>query len=342
MKWKIFSRKRPKNQWRLIFRPEGDVADVMALPGAVIEDKIAGRYLLASGGTAGTVVIQGVRRKGILAGVDVSVDHEAASKHGVDIAYQPRKGRASLRPAETVNFEEMMLKASDDFDSVPAQPQDLACILYTSGITGRSKGVELTVKFFLCEQQSTQKALEITPKDKIVGVLPLFHVFGLSNGLLLGLIQGACVVLVPQYSPRNLLKTISESDPTLIVAIPTMFVHLLALLERKKLGLPGCIRFCISGAAPLPKEMIESFEKAAGCRLIEGYGLTETVAACCVNPPDGICKAGSVGVPLDGFEMKIVDADGRHIPAGQEGELAVKGHGVSQGYYNLRKDTEVL
>jgi long-chain acyl-CoA synthetase len=340
MKWKIFSRKRRKDQWRLIFRPDSDMADVMALPGAVVEGKIAGRYLLASGGAAGTVIIQGVRRKGILAGVDVDVDHEAASQHGVDVAYQPRTGRASLRPAETVNFEEMMLKASDELVSTPTEPEDLACILYTSGTTGRPKGVKLTVKNFLSEQQCTQEALDVTPKDNIIGVLPFFHVFGLSNVLLTGLVHGACIVLVPQYSPHNLLKTITESHPTLIVAIPTMFVHLLRVLERKKLRLPDGIRLCFSGAAPLPKEMIGAFEESAGCRLIEGYGLTETVAACCVNPPDGVCKAGSVGVPLAGFEMKVVDAEGREVPTGEVGELAVKGEGVTPGYYNLAKDTE--
>ncbi|RLB80848.1 MAG: acyl-CoA synthetase [Deltaproteobacteria bacterium] len=340
MKWKIFSRKKRKEQWRLIFQPDGDMADVMALPGAVVEGQIAGRYLLASGGTAGTVIIQGVRRKGILAGVDVAIDHQAASEHDVDVAYQPRGGRASLRPAETVNFEEMMLNASDKFVSTPTDPEDLACLLYTSGTTGRPKGVRLTVKNFLCEQQATQKLLEITPQDKIIGVLPFFHVFGLSNVLLIGLAHGASIVLIPQYSPGNLLKAIIEHHPTLVIAIPTMFGHLLMLLERKKVRLPQNIRLCVSGAAPLPKEMIGAFETCSGARVLEGYGLTETVAACCVNPPDGVCKAGSIGLPLSGFEMKIVDADGKELPAEEVGEIAVRGEGVTPGYYNLPQDTE--
>lgn len=340
MKWKIFSRKKRKEQWRLIFQPDGDVADVMALPGAVVEGQIAGRYLLASGGTPGTVIIQGVRRKGILAGVDVAVDHKAAAKHDVDVAYQPRGGRAGLRPAETVNFEEMMLNASEAFVSVSTGPEDLACLLYTSGTTGRPKGVKLTIKNFLCEQQSTQKLMEVTPQDKIIGVLPFFHVFGLSNVLLFGLVQGASIVLVPQYSPGNLLRIIMESHPTLILAIPTMFSHLLMLLERKNVRLPDTIRLCFSGAAPLPKEMIEAFERCSGSQILEGYGLTETVAACCANPPDGVCKAGSIGVSLSGFEMKIVDTDGKELPPGEVGEIAVRGEGVTPGYYNLAQDTE--
>ena len=340
MKWKIFSRKRRKEPWRLIFKPHGDVADIMAFPGAVVEGQIAGRYLLSARVTAGTVIIQGVSRKGILAGVDVAVDHEAASEHDVDVACQPRSGRGSLRPADTVNFEEMMLKAGDDFASVATSPEDLACILYTSGTTGRPKGVKLTIENFVSEHQSTAQALDVTPKDKIIGVLPFFHVFGLSNVLHLGLMHGASIVLVPQYTPGNLLKSLMENHPTLMMAIPTMFVHLLAVLERKKVRLPESIRLCLSGAAPLPKDVIEAFQRCSGCRVIEGYGLTETVSACCLNPPHGLCKTGSIGVPLAGFEMEIMDGEGKGLPPGELGEIAVRGEGVTAGYYNLPQDTE--
>lgn len=312
----------------------------MALPGAVVEGQIAGRYLLSSTVRAGTVIIQGVSRKGILAGADVAVDHEAAAEHDVDVAYQPRSGRASLRPAETVNFEEMMLKAGDEFASVATNPEDLACILYTSGTTGRPKGVKLTIKNFVSEYQSTAQALDVTQKDNIIGVLPFFHVFGLSNVLHLGLMHGASIVLVPQYTPGSLLKSMMENHPTLMMAIPTMFVHLLTVLERRKVRLPESIRLCLSGAAPLPKDVIEAFERCSGCRVLEGYGLTETVSACCLNPPDGLCKAGSVGVPLAGFEMKIMDGDGKELPSGEVGEIAVRGEGVTAGYYNLPQDTQ--
>jgi long-chain acyl-CoA synthetase len=200
--------------------------------------------------------------------------------------------------------------------------------------------VQLTHKNFVSEGQATERVLDCTPQDKLIGVLPLFHVFGLSNVLHLGLIHGGTVVLVPQYSPGILLMTISENHPTLIIAIPTMYVHLLTLLERKKEQLPGSIRLCVSGAAPLPKEMIHAFEDCSGARLLEGYGLTETVAACCVNPPDGICKAGSIGLPLTGFDMKIVDGNGKEVPRGETGEIAVRGDGVTPGYYQLPEDTK--
>ncbi|MDY6952424.1 MAG: AMP-binding protein [Thermodesulfobacteriota bacterium] len=340
MKWKIFSRKKRKEQWRLISKPQADIADVMALPGAVVEGQIAGRYLLSSMASGGTLVIQGLSKKGILAGADVAVDHQAASEHDVDVAFQPRSGRASLRPAETINFEEMMLQEDDAFVSVATEPEDLACILYTSGTTGRPKGVQLTHKNFVSEGKSTERVLDCTPKDRVIGVLPFFHVFGLSNVLHLGLIHGGTVVLVPQYSPANLLKTIMENHPTLMVAIPTMYLHLLTLLGRKKVQLPKSIRLCVSGAAPLPKEMIQAFEDCSGAKLLEGYGLTETVAACCANPPYGICKAGSIGLPLPGFEMNILDRDGKGLPSGKEGEIAIRGDGVTPGYFRLPEDTK--
>jgi long-chain acyl-CoA synthetase len=340
MKWKLFSRKKRKEQWRFIFKPHGDMADVMALPGAVIEGRLAGRYLLSSGSTAGTVIIQGVSRKGILAGPDVTVDHDAAATNDVDVAFQPRSGRASLRPAKTINLEEMMLEAKDDFSAVATAPDDLACILYTSGTTGRPKGVRLTVENIVAQQEATDQALEITPNDRIIGVLPFFHIFGLSNVLHLALVHGANVVLVPQYSPGNLLKTIMESQPSLVIAIPTMFLHLQILMARKDTGLPKSVRLCVSGAAPLPVEVIEAFEKASGAKVLEGYGLTETVSACCLNPPSGTAKTGSIGIPLSGYEMRIVDENGDALPPGEVGEIAVRGKGVTEGYYNLPEDTE--
>jgi len=316
------------------------MADVMALPGAVIEGRLAGRYLLSSGSTEGTVIIQGVSRKGILAGPDVTVDQDMASENDVDVAFQPRSGRASLQPAGTIMREKMMLETKDDVVATPASPEDLACILYTSGTTGRPKGVRLTVGNMASEQEATDQALDITPKDKVVGVLPFFHIFGLSNVLHLGLVHGGSVVLVPQYSPGNLLKTIMESQPSLIIAIPTMFVHLQILMARKGKGLPETVRLCVSGAAPLPTETIEAFEKAAGSKVLEGYGLTETVGACCLNPPKGKTKIGSIGLPLSGYDMRIVSENGDKCPPGEVGEIAVKGKGVTTGYFNLPEDTK--
>ena len=136
------------------------------------------------------------------------------------------------------------------------------------------------------------------------------------------------------------MNTIMESQPSLIIAIPTMYVHLQILMARKGTGLPDSVRLCVSGAAPLPVETIEAFEKASGSRVLEGYGLTETASACCLNPPEGKTKIGSIGVPLAGYDMKIVDKKGKKCSPGKVGEIAVKGKGVTDGYFNLPEDTK--
>jgi long-chain acyl-CoA synthetase len=340
MKWKIFSRKKRKQAWRLIENPRGDVADVLAMPGAVVEGRIASRYLLSSGETQGTVIIQSVARKGILAGVDVHVDEDAAEKHDVDVAYQPRSGRASLRPADTISLEELMLQSKDEWDPVATEPGDLVCILYTSGTTGRPKGVPLTIDNIVSEQEATDQCLDMTPEDRVIGVLPFFHVFGLFNVLHLALVHGGSVILVPQYSPAALFHAIERFEPTLVIAIPTMFIHLQKLMQVKKKMLPASIRYCVSGAAPLPAETMTSFEKDFGKPVLEGYGLTETVAACCINPPKGIPKIGSIGLPLSGYAMKIMDKDGNELPRMEVGEIAIQGRGVMGGYYHLPPDSK--
>ena len=340
MKWKIFSRKKHKEQWRLIDHPHGDVADVMAMPGAVVEGAIAGRYLLSSGASEGTIIIQKVSKKGILAGADVRVEAKTARKQGVDVAFQPRAGRASLRPADTIQLEDLMLRSKDSFNAVPQEPHDLACILYTSGTTGRPKGVPLTVDNIVAEQEATDDCLDMTPQDRVIGVLPFFHVFGLFNVLHLALVHGASVILVPQYSPGQFLKAIVERESTLVIAIPTMFIHLEAMMRLKKATLPSSIRLCVSGAAPLPVETIDMFKKTAGIPVLEGYGLTETAAACCMNPPHGRTKVGSIGMPLKGYKMAVVGDGVEALPPGQNGEIAIKGRGVMHGYYMLKEESE--
>jgi len=340
MKWSIFSRKKGKKNWRLIFKPQGDVADIMALPGSVVEGRIAGRYLLSNTRFQSTVIIQGVNKKGFLAGVDVSVDKEAAEKYQIDVAYQPRSGRSGLYPAGTISFDEMVLKASDRFETYPNDPEDLACIIYTSGTTGVPKGVMLSRKNFIKVQEATQKVIKVRKGDQIVGVLPFFHVFGLSNVLITGLVHGATILLVPQYSPTTLLKTITENNISFLMAIPTMFIHLVRLLSRKVSRFPDSIRLCVSGGAPLPDEVKKKFKEITGLKLIEGYGLTETTSSCCLNPPEGVSKPGSIGLPLPGIKMKVCDEAGNELPPGKTGEIAVKSESVMMGYYNLPHETE--
>ncbi|MHC5040736.1 MAG: AMP-binding protein [Planctomycetota bacterium] len=316
------------------------MADLLAMPGAVVEGRIASRYLL-SGGTGGepTLVIQGIKKPGVLVGPDVTVDEEGAQGASIDVGRMPRSGRGGALPADAHSLEQILLEEADTFPARENAQEDLAVLLYTSGTVGRPKGVMLTHGNFLDDCELFDQLCPIRSDDLLMGVLPLFHVFGLTNVMLGAVFHGAACSLVPQYSPSNLLKALVESKATALLATPTMIVHLLRIQSRKKLPLPGTLRFCISGAAPLPKETILEFERVFGAPLMEGYGLTETTSAACLNI-EPTKKPGSVGRSPEGIEVRIVGEEGETLPANAVGEIALKGTTITQGYYNLPAETE--
>lgn len=320
----------------MLYKPEGDVADILALPAAVAEGKIASPFLLSSQLSKDTVIIQGVKKKGILAGPEVSVDKEAAQEHNIDIATRPRAGRGGLKPAGTISLQELLLKSGDKFSAVACNSEETACLLYTSGTTDKPKGVMLSHKNFLATCRNTDNLFKVLPTDRVVGVLPFYHVFGLTNVLLGALTHGARTVLVPQYSPANLLRAIIEAQATLLLAIPTMYVH---LLKKRAPEETPSLRICISGAAPLPADIIEKFQNKFNTRLIEGYGLTESTAAVSLNPPDGISKPGSIGIATSGVEMKVLNENGSEVPVDEIGEIVLKSDSVMRGYHNLPEET---
>lgn len=340
MKWKIFSRKKAKPQWRLIYKPEADVADIQAFPAAIAEGRIASRYLLSSKEFKNTLIVLGMKNKGVLVGPDVCVMEDEAKKRKIDVARQPRAGRGVARPAQTISFEEMTLKASDECPCENATPEDLACLIYTSGTVGKPKGVMLSHKNFIRDCEFTQALCRINQNDRLVGVLPLFHIFGLANVLLCAFYHGASIILIPQYSPATLLHLLAKHSATLLMAPPTIYLHIKRFQERKKILLPGTLRLCISGAAPLKKDIIEEFERIFNTCLCEGYGLTESTSAVSLNPPDGLRKPGSIGKPAPGIEMKVVNEDGFELGPNMMGEILIKGDIVMMGYYNQPEETE--
>ncbi|MCK4352945.1 AMP-binding protein [candidate division WOR-3 bacterium] len=321
-------------EWRLIYRPNGDTADIFALPAAIAEGNIASPYLLSAKKAKETVIIQGVGKKGILAGADVSIDKEEAEKQNIEIATTPRSGRGGSRPLGTISYQELTLKTPDEFLSQESDSESPACILYTSGTTGKPKGVMLSHKNFITECKIMDGLFEIKKEDRIIAVLPLFHVFGLTNVLLGAFYHSASAVLVPQYTPSNLIKAIVETEATVMLAIPTMYTHLL-----KKRECPSSLRICISGAAALPPNLVKKFEEKFKTRLVEGYGLTESTSASSLNPPEGVPKPGSIGLKAPGIEMKVFDENNNEVKDGEMGEIVIKGDTVMKGYHNLSDET---
>jgi long-chain acyl-CoA synthetase len=214
---------------------------------------------------------------------------------------------------------------------------DLAALLYTSGTNANPKGVMLSHRNFLSNLDGCIHAFHFTEKDVLLGVLPLFHTYALTTTLILPVNMGATTVYLARFSGPKVLELIEKYKITSLFAIPSMYRVLLRAAESAKHDL-STLRLCTSGGEPLPKDVLDSFNKTFPVPLTEGYGLTESTAIVSVNLPEK-CKPGSIGPPLDNIEVKILDDDGQKLPLNKEGEICVKGPNVMKGYYKLPKET---
>ena len=227
-----------------------------------------------------------------------------------------------------------LLKHPSELAPVDIAGNDLAAILYTSGTTGKPKGAMLSHWNYIWDTMAAADAhARSAPGEGRLGlVLPLFH----ANAQVTGLTQfltGGSVAMWERFSPSDFWETVDRYQPKTFSAVPTMLSIL--LLSPIKEGLDiSCLDFVISGAAPLPLDIMQRFEEAFGLRILEGYGLTEGTCVSAVNPYWGVRKPGSIGLPLRGQPMKIVDDDMNELPPGEYGEIVVKGPNVMQGYYN--------
>jgi long-chain acyl-CoA synthetase len=327
------------DKWRLIYNPDGDAADILAYPSALVEGRLSGKYLLSREKVPDTVVVQGVNRKGILAGADVRVDKQSAKDHDIDVASYPRSGRGGAQQADTVSLKELMIKSSSKFNAEEVDLSDTALLLYTSGTTGSPKGVMLTHENFLGEFELVEVIFPLYPEDRIVGVLPMYHVYAMANVLTPSIYFGCSLSLIPQYSPTELLKNMAEVQATVLIAIPSMYIHLLQISKSRKASIPKSLRSCISGGAPLPLTTIKEFEEVFQTQLSEGYGLTETTSAVCLNTTGEGYRPGSIGKPPPLIEIKIFGDDDNEQGPNETGEIVIKGTMISKGYYNNPEET---
>ncbi|MFW6312865.1 MAG: AMP-binding protein [Spirochaetota bacterium] len=323
------------DRWRLIFHPHGDTADVVAHGAAVAEGRIAGKYQLSNTLVPDTLIVQRSTQRGVIIGADVRVDREAAKDAGIEVAQAPRQGRNGARAVGTVPLSELMAKGSRKFDAVPIEDEAPAVILYTSGTTGNPKGVTLTNRNFHFQCDTVVRSMiPFTHEDRAIGVLPLYHVYGLANAMVACVHFGACLVMVPQYSPQNLLDAITESQATIMPAIPSMYQHLLTIARARKTSIPKSLRYCYSGGAPLPLAVLREFAEVFETDISEGYGLTETTSSVCCNVSGEGYKEGSIGRAAEGVEMSVFDEDGGELPQRETGEIVIRSDTVSPGYWN--------
>jgi long-chain acyl-CoA synthetase len=261
-------------------------------------------------------------------------DFGDAAREGADEA------GAELVSIAPGDFESLLGAADPVPELAERDGSDTAVILYTSGTTGTPKGAELTHDnlFQNCDV-AVRTLFGSGEQDVLLGALPLFHSFGQTCGLNASVHSGACLSMIPRFDPGKALEIIERDGVTIFEGVPTMYHAILNHPERDRFDLSR-LRLCVSGGAALPVEVMRGFEKAFGVEVLEGYGLSETSPVACFNHPGRERKPGTIGTPIEGVEMRVVDEDGNEVGQGEVGEIAIRGHNVMKGYWKRPDATE--
>ncbi|MFC7063269.1 long-chain-fatty-acid--CoA ligase [Halobacillus seohaensis] len=241
-------------------------------------------------------------------------------------------------------FTEFLQSAPGPPRPVEIEPkEDLAVLQYTGGTTGRSKGAMLThrnvVANVLQTYQYFQDEMEMG-EERCLTVIPLFHVFGMTSCMNLSIYTGSKSIMLPRFEIEEVLNTIKQEQPTMFPGVPTMYVGITSHPKAEEYGI-GSIRVCNSGSAPMPQELMRSFEAKTGARIFEGYGLSETAPVTHCNPMFGERKPGSVGIGVPSTDYKIVDVGSgtEEMQVGETGEIIIHGPQVMKGYWNNLEET---
>jgi long-chain acyl-CoA synthetase len=226
---------------------------------------------------------------------------------------------------------------------VAISPDDVAVLQYTGGTTGVPKGAMLTHANLTanCRQMVLHIGGEPLRQDRILGVLPMFHVFALTTVLNFSIDTAAEMVLLPRFEIDQFLKAAKRTRPTKLLAVPTMLTAIIKAAQQRELHFDD-LEFCVSGGAPLPFDVRNEFEKLTGCRVVEGYGLSESSPIITCNPCYGAVKDNSAGPAFPGTVIEIRSLEDPHVlmPQGERGEVCARGPQVMKGYWNRPADTE--
>ncbi len=312
-------------------------AGATVLPVSVLltEDEIA--YLLADSGAKGFFCFEGT--------VDLPLG-EAGRRGFERVATCETFRIITADPADASPFDgistlgALMGNQSSDFDTVQCAGDDIAVVLYTSGTTGHPKGAELSHTNILLNAV-VSRDLWGSSDDVVMLTLPLFHVFGQVVLMVACTMAGATMVLVPRFEPGAVLKALQDENVTVFAGVPTMYW---ALLNHPTDGIDlkrikGNLRMCASGGASLPVEVLRAFEAKFEVPILEGYGLSETSPVATFNHLHKERKPGSVGTPVWGVEIRVVDENDEDVGVGEPGEVLIRGHCVMRGYLNKPEAT---
>ena len=265
---------------------------------------------------------------------------QTAIKHVIKVNLEGRDYQDGL----AVPFTDFIKRAKTPPQPVAITPsEDIAVLQYTGGTTGRSKGVMITHRNVLANvMQSYEFFQDKTElgKDRCLTVIPLFHVFGMTSCMNLSIYTGAMSIILPKFNLEEVLQTIKDMQPTSFPGVPTMYIAITNHPDMDQYDLDS-IGICNSGSAPMPGEILRTFEGKSGAKILEGYGLSESSPSTHCNPSFAERKPGSVGIGLPSTDYKIVDlAEGEtELPVGETGELILKGPQVMKGYWNMPEET---
>ncbi len=260
----------------------------------------------------------------------------ARSKELANLAASPVAGKIVTQRALMTNDGQLV--------PVTIDPQrDIAVLQYTGGTTGTPKGAMLTHSNLIAnvEQVAAWSGNFVTEGERIMAILPFFHVFAMTVVMNVGVSRTAELILVPKFEIGETLKQINALKPTMMPGVPTLFTALLNHRSTPKYNLSS-LRFCLSGGAALPLEVKRGFEALTGAKVVEGYGLSETSPVAVCNPPFGPLKEGSIGQPLPGTSISIrsLDEPTRELGLGEDGEICIAGPQVMPGYWKRPEETK--
>ncbi len=241
----------------------------------------------------------------------------------------------SVVPGE---FEQTLFQTAAREQMVECGSSDLAVLLYTSGTTGTPKGAELTHDNLLSNCRVSSGLFALEPGTVVLGALPLFHSFGQTCAMNTCVVAAGMLTLLPRFDPVKALEIIDRDRVAVFEGVPSMYGAMLNVPDHEHYD-TSTLRCCASGGAAMPVELMRGFERAFNCQILEGYGLSETSPVASFNHPDRERKPGSIGTPIAGVEMKVVDDSDNELPAGEVGEIVIRGNNVMKGYWNRPEAT---
>jgi len=229
-------------------------------------------------------------------------------------------------------FEQQVGAATPDTTVVDTADDDTAVLLYTSGTTGQPKGAELTHANLTLNAQGSRDLFDLGSDAIVLGALPLFHSFGQTCGMNATIGGGGTLTLIPRFDPGKALEIMQRDKVNVFQGVPTMYGAMLHHPERESYDVSS-LKLCGSGGSAMPVELLHGFDEAFGCKILEGYGLSETSPVASFNHADRERKPGSIGTPIKNVEMKVVDDEGDEVAQGEVGEIVIRGYNVMKGYW---------